>query len=65
MGKSDWFWENETKINASDFSTNSDSGCQQMSWPLTYSDGINLNAKNCQEESYALCQYKCKIILNI
>ena len=34
--------------------------CQQMTWPLTYDDGINLRGKFCLDEAYFMCQIKCE-----
>ena len=42
------------------FPTAHESNCQQMTWPLTYDDGINLHEKTCNEEAYFLCRFKCK-----
>ena len=37
--------------------------CQQMTWPLTYDDGINLRAKDCSEEAHFVCRVDGNIYL--
>ena len=34
--------------------------CKQMTWPLTYDDGINLRGKRCDEEAFFLWQSQRK-----
>ena len=58
MGQSDWFWDDGTRINGLDYFTTNVSVCQQMSWPLTYDDGINLLDKNCET---GISHYICKV----
>ena len=58
MGQYDWFWEDGTRITDPDYSTTNVSVCQQMSWPLTYDDGINLHAKDCET---GVSNYICKV----
>ena len=41
---------------ASNFSPSKAYVCEQMTWPLTYDDGINLRAKDCSEEAYYVCR---------
>ena len=61
VGHSDWSWHNGSRINTSDFLQSNSSVCHEMTWPLTYDDGINLNPKQCETgRSYYICQYKCK-----
>ena len=60
QGQSDWFWRNGTRVTDPLYPPSNSSACQQMTWPLTYDDGINLREKLCTEESYFLCQIKCK-----
>ena len=60
MGQSDWFWNNETVITNSNYPTADASTCQQMAWPLTYDDGINLRGKDCEAEDYFMCELKCE-----
>ena len=63
MKQSDWLWNNGSIINTSDFPQSNSSVCQEMTWPLTYDDGINLHPKQCGTESHYICQYKCKYFL--
>ena len=37
--------------------------CEQMTWPLTYDDGINLRAKDCSEEAHFVCRVDGNICL--
>ena len=60
VNQSEWFWNNDTRITNSVYLTSNTSTCQQMSWPLTYDNGINLHRKFCDEEAYFVCQSKCK-----
>ena len=62
MGQSDWFWNNRTRINEVTYPTANAYVCQQMTWPLTYKDGINLRGKVCGVDAYFMCQIKCKIL---
>jgi len=61
VGQSDWFWNNETRITDPNYHASNSSDCQQMTWPLTYDDGINLSPKLCSKEYFHLCQIMCKI----
>ena len=63
MGQLLWSWRNGTKINNTLYPLSDPSVCEQMSWPLTYDDGINLRAKPCEEESHFVCEIQCKILL--
>ena len=60
VNQSDWFWDNDnTMITADDNYPPSDTSvCEQMTWPLTYDDGINLHPKLCSDEAYYICQIK-------
>ena len=60
VDQSNWFWNNETKISYPNYKTSNPSICHQMSWPLTYDDGINFNKKLCKDDAYFLCQIECK-----
>ena len=42
MEQGDWFWNNNTIATDMNYPTANASVCQQMTWPLTYRDGINL-----------------------
>ena len=65
VNESNWFWNNGKKINDPDFPPSDPSVCQQMTWPLSYEDGINLRPKRCdQGESYYVCDIKCKKTIN-
>ena len=64
VGESDWFWKNGTMINDTGFPTSDPSVCQQMTWPLTYRDGVNLRPKPCNKHSFFLCQVKCKYFMS-
>ena len=59
--ESKWYWRNGTVIVDQSYPISDQSVCQQMSWPLTYEDGINLRGKRCQDEAYFLCQIECKV----
>ena len=59
MGLTDWFWNDGKMISNNNYPAPDTGMCQQMSWPLTYDDGINLHAKRCDEEAYFMCQIKC------
>ena len=49
-------------INNAIFSTSKESVCQEMTWPLTYDDGINLRPKNCESGiSHYVYEIKCKL----
>ena len=66
IGQSSWFWNNGTIINNPNFPSPSSSVCQVMTWPLTYTDGINLLPKNCQSgKSYYVAKLKCKYQFNL
>ena len=44
------------------FPTSNKSVCQEMTWPLTYDDGINLRPKACESGmSHYVCEIKCKL----
>ena len=61
VNQSNWFWDGETMIaNDSNYPPPNTSVCEQMTWPLTYDDGINLHPKLCSDEAYYICQVKCK-----
>ena len=59
VNQSEWFWNNDTRITNSAYPTSNTSTCQQMPWPLTYDNGINLHRKFCHNEAYFVCQSKC------
>ena len=59
VGQSNWFWNNGTMITDTMYPSSNTSVCQQMTWPLTYDDGINLRAKDCGTgKSHYICQVK-------
>jgi len=60
VGQSDWFWNNQTMIEDEAFPTSDTAVCQQITWPLTYRDSINLRPKRCEDEAYFMCQVKCE-----
>ena len=39
--------------------------CEQMTWPLTYDDGINLRAKDCSAEAHYVCRVDGNIYLSL
>ena len=56
-GQLHWTWNNGTMVaGASNFPSSNTSVCEQMTWPLTYDDGINLRAKDCSEEDNYVCR---------
>ena len=59
MGESHWFWNNGTRINDLTFQEFSNtSACEDMTWPLTYDDGVNLRARKCGSgKSNFVCRY--------
>ena len=62
VNQSNWFWENRTMVDDSNYPTSDPSVCQQMSLPLTYDDGINLLPKDCEnDEAHYVCEIPCKI----
>ena len=61
--QADWFWNNETRVTDPTYPMSDTSACQQMSWPLTYNDGINLRRKRCEDEAYFICQHECELII--
>ena len=59
--QSSWFWSNEKPVGENkEFSTADVSVCQQMAWPLTYDDEINLHGKDFNSEAYFMCEFKCE-----
>jgi len=62
-----WFWENGTMItNYSNFPLSNASLCEEMSFPFSYNDGINLLRKRCtQDKAYFACDIPCKSCLTI
>ena len=53
-------------VNNSNFQPSNGTVCQQMTWPFTYTDGINLRPKQCEDEtSYFLCSLKCNLSRDI
>jgi len=64
ISQADWFWENGTMINDTNFPTSDPSLCQQMLLPSTYDDGINLLPKRCDYESYFACEIPRKVFLS-
>ena len=56
VNQSSWFWNNGTMITDPTYPSSNTSVCQQMTWPLTYDDGINLRAKDCETgKSHFVC----------
>ena len=55
-------WKNSdgSKIENLKYPPGDKSICQQMTWPLTYNDGVNLRSMKCNQEAYFICQTKCK-----
>ena len=55
-------WKNSdgSKIENKKYPPGDKSICQQMTWPLTYNDGVNLRSMKCNQEAYFICQTKCK-----
>ena len=64
LGQSGWFWNNGTRIIDQAYPASNLNLCQQMSWPLTYRDGINLRGKSCEDSAYFMCQIKCEFFIN-
>ena len=64
VNESGWFWSNRTIIVDQSYPVSDQSICQQISWPLTYDDGINLRGKRCEDEAYFLCQTKCNLFMS-
>ena len=61
VSSSSWSWNNKTMINDSNFQPSKKSACQQMTWPLTFTDGINMRPKQCEPgKSYFVCSFECK-----
>ena len=61
MGEIDWFWDNGTMVGDRSYSVSNTSRCEQMTWPLTYDDGINLLSKDCNSiTAYFACLQQCK-----
>ena len=56
---SGWIWNNGTMVDNKNFPCKKNI-CQQMTWPFTYSDGINLRPKKCKEKSHFICSLPCK-----
>ena len=57
MGQSNWFWKNGTMITDPTYPQSKTSVCEQMTWPLTYDDGINLKGEFCGKgKAYYICQ---------
>ena len=57
VGELHWTWNNGTKVaDTSNFSLSDTSVCEEMTWPLTYGDGINLRAKDCSKEAHYVCK---------
>lgn len=61
VGQSNWFWNNRKMINNQMFSRSNPSICQQMTWPLTYDNGINLRPTECSDKAHFICQVYCKL----
>ena len=63
-GQSHWTWNNGTMVaDTSNFPSPDSSVCEQMTWPLTYDDGINLRAKDCSKEAHYVCRVDGNISL--
>ena len=62
VSQDQWYWNNNTEVNNTMFPESNSSLCQQMTWPLTYNDGINLRPKQCNKKAYFACQFKCKFL---
>ena len=57
-----WFWNNGTVVKDTNFTTPNDTVCQEMTWPLTYDDGINLLSKPCESGmSHYICEINCMV----
>ena len=61
MNEDVWKYNNGTIIVNEKYPTGDQSICQQMTWPLTYNDGVNLRPMKCNQEAYFICQNKCKL----
>ena len=55
-----WKSSDGSKIENKKYPPGDKSICQQMTWPLTYNDGVNLRSMKCNQEAYFICQTKCK-----
>ena len=55
-------WKNSdgSKIENKKYPPGDELICQQMTWPLTYNDGVNLRSMKCNQKAYFICQTKCK-----
>ena len=63
-GQLHWTWNNGTMVaDARNFPPPDTSVCQEMTWPLTYDDGINLRAEDCAEEAHYVCRVNGNIRL--
>ena len=61
-GQLHWTWNNGTMVaDTSNFPPSDTSVCEQMTWPLTYDDGINLRAKDCSKDAYYVCQVNSNV----
>ena len=57
VNETDWVWINGSNLNNPKYPRSDESLCQQMTWPLTYDNGINLRPKDCGSgESYYVCK---------
>ena len=64
FNQTNWFWNSGTMVNNLMFPISNKSVCQEMTWPLTYDDGVNLRGKNCASgKAYYLCKMLCKFVL--
>ena len=60
LGEDVWKNNNGSTIVNENYPPGNQSVCQQMTWPLTYSDGVNLRPKQCVHKAFFLCQTKCE-----
>ena len=66
VNQTNWFWNNGTMVNDSVFPASNKSICQQVTWPLTYNDGINLYPKKCETGlAHFVCKTLCKLVAKV
>ena len=60
VGQSNWTSENGTNGLYLNYPASDSTICQQMAFPLTYDDGINLLPKRCDQKEYFGCEVQRK-----
>ena len=64
LNQSDCFWNDGSSYNVLPRLRSNSYVCQQMTWPLSYDDGINLRRKECGSGiSHYVCKAKCNSYL--